>query len=229
ERGGGRGLGSGDLLATTSGQFNLLGLPPSPGPVLGVLRTRQPSIRQWGGTVDVVEGQVVEQQNTAAIRDLCQTLQEHKLLECPHLHVRSLALEAMFLLVPDPSLPDPQLMGLWDWLQQKMEQCPSTLPDSVLGELVESLLIRVESSAASREEVIPIALSITESFMYQVPSDEMGRCVLRAWCQCIGYGGPSREKVLQSVYRLLDRNFPTPQPGDHNHELISGHGGVNTH
>ena len=37
--------------------------------------------------------QVVEEQNTAAIRDLCRALQQHKLLESPHLHVRSLALE----------------------------------------------------------------------------------------------------------------------------------------
>lgn len=37
--------------------------------------------------------QVVDEQNTAAIRDLCRTLQQHKLLESPHLHVRSLALE----------------------------------------------------------------------------------------------------------------------------------------
>lgn len=74
----------------------------------------------------------------------------------------------MFLLVPDPSPLDPQLRGLWDWLQQRVEQCPSTLPDSVLSELVDTLLIRVQCSAASREEVIPIALALTESFMYQV-------------------------------------------------------------
>lgn len=37
--------------------------------------------------------QVVEEQNTAAIRDLCRALQQHRLLESPHLHVRSLALE----------------------------------------------------------------------------------------------------------------------------------------
>lgn len=74
----------------------------------------------------------------------------------------------MFLLVPDPSPLDPQLRGLWDWLQQKVEQCPSTLPDSVLSELVDTLLTRVQCSAASREEVIPIALALTESFMYQV-------------------------------------------------------------
>lgn len=37
--------------------------------------------------------QVVEEQNTAAIRDLCRALRQHKLLESPHLHVRSLALE----------------------------------------------------------------------------------------------------------------------------------------
>ncbi|CAM9368453.1 unnamed protein product [Discosporangium mesarthrocarpum] len=184
--GGGGGVGSsgrlqGSDLLTASGQFNLLGLPPSPSPG------------------------VVEEQNTVAIRELCQTLQQHKLLECPHLHVRSLALEAMFLLIPDPSPKDPHLARLWDWLQQKMEQCPSTLPASVLGELVESLLMRVECSAASREEVIPIVLAITESFVYQVPSDEMSQCMLRAWCQCIGYRGPSRAKVLQSVYRVLDR------------------------
>lgn len=74
----------------------------------------------------------------------------------------------MFLLVPDPSPVDPQLRGLWDWLQQKVEQCPSTLPDSVLSELVDTLLTRVHCSAASREEVIPIALALTESFMCQV-------------------------------------------------------------
>lgn len=73
----------------------------------------------------------------------------------------------MFLLVPDPSPLDPQLRGLWDWLQQRVEQCPSTLPDSVLSELVDTLLTRVQCSAASREEVIPIALALTESFMYQ--------------------------------------------------------------
>lgn len=39
----------------------------------------------------------------------------------------------------------------------------------------------------------------------QVPSEEMGRCVLRAWCQCAGYGGRARESVLLSVYRILDR------------------------
>lgn len=76
--------------------------------------------------------------------------------------------QAMFLLVPDPSPLDPQLRGLWDWLQQRVEQCPSTLPDSVLSELVDTLLTRVQCSAASREEVIPIALALTESFMYQV-------------------------------------------------------------
>lgn len=76
--------------------------------------------------------------------------------------------QAMFLLVPDPSPLDPQLRVLWDWLQQKVEQCPSTLPDSVLSELVDTLLTRVQCSAASREEVIPIALALTESFMYQV-------------------------------------------------------------
>ncbi|CAM9299340.1 unnamed protein product, partial [Hapterophycus canaliculatus] len=168
--------------------FNLLGLPPSPATRAGV----------------------VEEQNTAAIRDLCRVLQQHRLLESPHLHVRSLALEAMFLLVPDPSPLDPQLRGLWDWLQQRVEQCPSTLPDSVLSELVDTLLIRVQCSAASREEVIPIALALTESFMYQVPSEEMGRCVLRAWCQCAGYEGRARESVLQSVYRILDRNIALP-------------------
>lgn len=78
----------------------------------------------------------------------------------------------MFLLVPDPSPLDPQLRGLWDWLQQRVEQCPSTLPDSVLSELVDTLLIRVQCSAASREEVIPIALALTESFMYQVGGGE---------------------------------------------------------
>lgn len=36
---------------------------------------------------------VVEEQNTAAIQDLCRALQQHRLLESPHLHVRSLALE----------------------------------------------------------------------------------------------------------------------------------------
>ncbi|CAM9336147.1 unnamed protein product, partial [Ectocarpus fasciculatus] len=154
--------------------------------------------------------QVVEEQNTAAIRDLCRALQQHRLLESPHLHVRSLALEAMFLLVPDPSPLDPQLRGLWDWLQQRVEQCPSTLPDTVLSELVDTLLTRVQCSATSREEVIPIALALTESFMYQVPSEEMGRCVLRAWCQCAGYGGRARESVLQSVYRILDRSIALP-------------------
>lgn len=74
----------------------------------------------------------------------------------------------MFLLVPDPSPVDPQLRGLWDWLQQRVQQCPSTLPDSVLSELVDTLLTRVHCSAASREQVIPIALALTESFMYQV-------------------------------------------------------------
>lgn len=74
----------------------------------------------------------------------------------------------MFLLVPDPSPLDPQLRGLWDWLQQRVEQCPSTLPDTVLSELVDTLLTRVQCSATSREEVIPIALALTESFMYQV-------------------------------------------------------------
>lgn len=34
----------------------------------------------------------------------------------------------------------------------------------------------------------------------------MGRCVLRAWCQCVEYGGRARETVLQSVYRVLDRS-----------------------
>lgn len=76
--------------------------------------------------------------------------------------------QAMFLLVPDPSPLDPQLRGLWDWLQQRVEQCPSTLPDTVLSELVDTLLTRVQCSATSREEVIPIALALTESFMYQV-------------------------------------------------------------
>ncbi|CAN0418839.1 unnamed protein product [Ectocarpus sp. 12 AP-2014] len=116
----------------------------------------------------------------------------------------------MFLLVPDPSPLDPQLRGLWDWLQQRVEQCPSTLPDTVLSELVDTLLTRVQCSATSREEVIPIALALTESFMYQVPSEEMGRCVLRAWCQCAGYGGRARESVLQSVYRILDRSIALP-------------------
>ena len=40
--------------------------------------------------------------------------------------------------------------------------------------------------------------------MVKVPSEEMGRCLLRAWSQCVGYGGRAREAVLQSVYRLLD-------------------------
>lgn len=43
--------------------------------------------------------QVVEEQNTAAIRDLCRALQQHRLLESPHLHVRSLALEVTEWLV----------------------------------------------------------------------------------------------------------------------------------
>lgn len=81
----------------------------------------------------------------------------------------------MFLLVPDPSPLDPQLRGLWEWLQQRVQQCPSSLPVSVLSELVDTLLTRVQCSAASRQEVIPIALSLTESFMYQVRADE---CVL---------------------------------------------------
>eukprot|EP00752_Nemacystus_decipiens_P001833 g1768.t1 len=208
----------------TGAAFNLLGLPPSPAPRSGVT-----GASAWGATVeavkggggglrgggDVMAGQVVEEQNTAAIRDLCRALQQHRLLESPHLHVRSLALEAMFLLVPDPSPLDPQLRGLWDWLQQRVEQCPSTLPDSVLSELVDTLLTRVQCSAASREEVIPIALALTESFMYQVPSEEMGRCVLRAWCQCAGYGGRARESVLQSVYRILDRDIALPPERPH--------------
>lgn len=41
--------------------------------------------------------QVVEEQNTAAIRDLCRALQQHRLLESPHLHVRSLALEVKII------------------------------------------------------------------------------------------------------------------------------------
>lgn len=47
--------------------------------------------------------------------------------------------------------------------------------------------------------------ALVHMVIFQVPSEEMGRCVLRAWCQCVGYGGRARESVLQSVYRLLDR------------------------
>lgn len=50
-----------------------------------------------------------------------------------------------------------------------------------------------------------VELTFTFSHVPQVPSEEMGRCVLRAWCQCAGYGGRARESVLQSVYRILDR------------------------
>lgn len=58
--------------------------------------------------------------------------------------------------------------------------------------------------------LLPPCRSIIKSpYLYstclQVPSEEMGRCVLRAWCQCAGYGGRARESVLQSVYRILDR------------------------
>lgn len=91
----------------------------------------------------------------------------------------------MFLLVPDPSPLDPQLRGLWDWLQQRVEQCPSTLPDSVLSELVDTLLTRVQCSAASREEVIPIALALTESFMYQV-RERAGKGAGRLRCFKLG-------------------------------------------
>lgn len=97
--------------------------------------------------------------------------------------------QAMFLLVPDPSPLDPQLRGLWDWLQQRVEQCPSTLPDSVLSELVDTLLTRVQCSAASREEVIPIALALTESFMYQV----------RACVRVCGCNAGEEEALLSRV------------------------------
>lgn len=68
-----------------------------------LLTTGVKSLECWFGFVDFTSRystkstrfseQVVEEQNTAAIRDLCRALQQHKLLESPHLHVRSLALE----------------------------------------------------------------------------------------------------------------------------------------
>lgn len=102
----------------------------------------------------------------------------------------------MFLLVPDPSPVDPQLRSLWDWLQQRVQQCPSTLPDSVLSELVDTLLTRVHCSAASREEVIPIALTLTESFMYQVP-----RVVLTRAHQCFAVRRCLAHAVLHATWR----------------------------
>lgn len=101
----------------------------------------------------------------------------------------------MFLLVPDPSPLDPQLRGLWDWLQQRVEQCPSTLPDSVLSELVDTLLTRVQCSAASREEVIPIALALTESFMYQVRGHNGAGC----FCSCASFPAFLRSAVKMFI------------------------------
>ncbi|CAM9799045.1 unnamed protein product [Chrysoparadoxa australica] len=142
--------------------------------------------------------------NTESVRDLCSALNSAGLLECPQAYIRSLAMQATFLLLPDPCDGDKALLRQWDDLQEKMEASPHTLPTSLLAEVVESLLVRVECSAAARDALTPIALTITESFVNQVPGVSMVKSMVGAWKQCIKYGEESRANVLESLYRVQD-------------------------
>jgi hypothetical protein len=153
------------------------------------------------------QGLALERSNKESIRGLCDVLWGEGLLDCAHKHVRSLALQALFLLVPDPDPKDALLTELWTLLQQKVEACPKSLPEGLLAELVTSLLVRVDCSAASRIDVIPIVLHVAESFRLQLPTDGMSDSLMKAWVQCINYGPSCRALVLQSVYRALDSNL----------------------
>eukprot|EP00612_Vaucheria_litorea_P002551 CAMPEP_0171456264 /NCGR_PEP_ID=MMETSP0945-20130129/2818_1 /TAXON_ID=109269 /ORGANISM="Vaucheria litorea, Strain CCMP2940" /LENGTH=371 /DNA_ID=CAMNT_0011981649 /DNA_START=571 /DNA_END=1686 /DNA_ORIENTATION=- len=146
-----------------------------------------------------------EKSNQAAIRDLCRAIWEQGFMDCDHSHVKSLALEAMFLLIPDPSSNDVELRDMWAELKSKIEACPSRLLEPDLKTLCACLIDRIEcSSMTGREAIVSTVLSIIESFCKQVPTDSVMGALVQAWTKCVKYGPECSKIVLASVNRVLD-------------------------